>query len=109
MFELADHLVGIYKTYNITKSVTINPRQYAKEPVAEPLTQRMTQLDVNRNTASTMNGDISRASLDLDESMDENLDENVDQEKKGTKRKSDIEETDDEHGQKRFDIDDEIN
>lgn len=25
MFELADRLVGIYKTYNTTKSVTINP------------------------------------------------------------------------------------
>lgn len=25
MFELADRLVGIYKTYNATKSVTINP------------------------------------------------------------------------------------
>ena len=25
MFELADRLVGIYKTYNCTKTVTINP------------------------------------------------------------------------------------
>ena len=25
MFELADRLVGIYKTHNATKSVTINP------------------------------------------------------------------------------------
>jgi structural maintenance of chromosome 4 len=27
MFELADRLVGIYKTYNATKSVTINPEK----------------------------------------------------------------------------------
>eukprot|EP00752_Nemacystus_decipiens_P012924 g11438.t1 len=27
MFELADRLVGIYKTHNITKSVTINPKE----------------------------------------------------------------------------------
>ena len=27
MFELADRLVGIYKTYNCTKSVTINPKK----------------------------------------------------------------------------------
>ena len=27
MFELADRLVGIYKTYNCTKSVTINPHR----------------------------------------------------------------------------------
>ncbi|KAK7075166.1 Structural maintenance of chromosomes protein 4 [Halocaridina rubra] len=28
MFELADRLIGIYKTYNATKSVTINPALY---------------------------------------------------------------------------------
>ena len=30
MFELADRLVGIYKTDNATKSVTINPKEYVK-------------------------------------------------------------------------------
>merc|ERR1719219_2625240 len=29
MFELADRLVGIYKTYNCTKTVTINPKEIA--------------------------------------------------------------------------------
>ena len=29
MFELADRLVGIYKTNNCTKSVTINPKSLA--------------------------------------------------------------------------------
>jgi structural maintenance of chromosome 4 len=29
MFELADRLVGIYKTENATKSVTINPKLVA--------------------------------------------------------------------------------
>lgn len=28
MFELADRLVGIYKTDNATKTVTINPREF---------------------------------------------------------------------------------
>jgi len=28
MFELADRLVGIYKIYNCTRSVTINPKLY---------------------------------------------------------------------------------
>lgn len=28
MFELADRLVGIYKTDNTTKTVTINPGQF---------------------------------------------------------------------------------
>ena len=27
MFELADRLIGIYKTYNCTKSVTIKPKK----------------------------------------------------------------------------------
>mmetsp|Transcript_4034 Transcript_4034/g.9112 ORF Transcript_4034/g.9112 Transcript_4034/m.9112 type:complete len:1378 (-) Transcript_4034:141-4274(-) len=31
MFELADRLVGIYKTNNCTKSVTINPRLYSRK------------------------------------------------------------------------------
>lgn len=29
MFELADRLVGIYKTKDVTKSVTINPKAIA--------------------------------------------------------------------------------
>lgn len=29
MFELADRLVGIYKTNNVTKSITIDPRKFA--------------------------------------------------------------------------------
>ncbi len=31
MFELADRLVGIYKTNNTTKSVTINPKLFGAE------------------------------------------------------------------------------
>lgn len=31
MFELADRLVGIYKTHDATKSVTINPKAISKE------------------------------------------------------------------------------
>lgn len=31
MFELADRLVGIYKTYNATKSVTINPTKIIED------------------------------------------------------------------------------
>jgi hypothetical protein len=30
MFELADRLVGIYKTKDVTKSVTINPKAIAE-------------------------------------------------------------------------------
>lgn len=34
MFELADRLVGIYKTDNATKSVTINPAAFVVQPAA---------------------------------------------------------------------------
>lgn len=37
MFELADRLVGIYKTYNCTKSVTINPGMYDNVPAPAPV------------------------------------------------------------------------
>lgn len=30
MFELGDYLIGIYKTFNCTQSVTINPRLMGK-------------------------------------------------------------------------------
>ena len=36
MFELADRLVGIYKTNDCTKSVTINPGAFAVGPGAVP-------------------------------------------------------------------------
>ena len=34
MFELADRLVGIYKTSDVTKSVAINPSAFALKPAA---------------------------------------------------------------------------
>ena len=37
MFELADRLVGIYKTDNATKSVTINPKLFANISAGAPL------------------------------------------------------------------------
>ncbi|XP_068201013.1 structural maintenance of chromosomes protein 4 [Palaemon carinicauda] len=47
MFELADRLVGIYKTYNATKSVTINPNKYGN--VAGP-THEKTNGALNQTT-----------------------------------------------------------
>ncbi len=48
MFELADRLVGIYKTHNCTKSITINPKAYSnigtkKVSVPIPLRDRTNQ------------------------------------------------------------------
>lgn len=39
MFELADRLVGIYKTHDATKSVTINPKLFAAMPAPTSGTQ----------------------------------------------------------------------
>jgi structural maintenance of chromosome 4 len=36
MFELADRLVGIYKTDNVTKSVAINPGAFVAGEAAQP-------------------------------------------------------------------------
>ena len=44
MFELADRLVGIYKTYNCTKSVTINPGKIAHENNLNTQTQPTQQM-----------------------------------------------------------------
>ena len=37
MFELADRLVGIYKTCDATKSVTINPKVFATMDNPKPV------------------------------------------------------------------------
>lgn len=36
MFEIADRLIGIYKTYNTTKSVPINPKTISLQELVEP-------------------------------------------------------------------------
>ncbi len=43
MFELADRLIGIYKTHNATKSVTINPTLVAQQ--AQRLQQGSAAMD----------------------------------------------------------------
>lgn len=35
MFEIADRLIGIYKTHNTTKSVATNPKVIAAKGLAE--------------------------------------------------------------------------
>lgn len=52
MFELADRLVGIYKTFNSTKSVTINPHAFALPAVARGAAPR----EGERNVATELAG-----------------------------------------------------
>mmetsp|Transcript_41648 Transcript_41648/g.53716 ORF Transcript_41648/g.53716 Transcript_41648/m.53716 type:complete len:112 (+) Transcript_41648:4035-4370(+) len=46
MFELADRLVGIYKTNDTTKSVTINPKLFSA-PEVERLSRQVERADSN--------------------------------------------------------------
>jgi structural maintenance of chromosome 4 len=46
MFELADRLVGIYKTNDTTKSVTINPKLFCA-PEVERLSRQVERADSN--------------------------------------------------------------
>ena len=52
MFELADRLVGIYKTYNCTKSVTINPAKIASMGQAQEPQITQTQKKVSNETTA---------------------------------------------------------
>lgn len=38
MFEIADRLIGIYKTHNTTKSVGINPKTIASKELPQVAT-----------------------------------------------------------------------
>lgn len=51
MFELCDNLIGIYKTYNCTKSITIDPRKYDKRE--DPV------IPVNRYSQNYTNGEVN--------------------------------------------------
>lgn len=54
MFELCDHLVGIYKTFNCTKSLTIDPRIYDKETTV----QENGSVDIQNNVAELNNEQV---------------------------------------------------
>jgi hypothetical protein len=52
MFELADRLVGIYKTNDATKSVTINPRLFDQSVAGQ-----LPKVSTHPTTAKTVLGD----------------------------------------------------
>ena len=43
MFDLANRLVGIYKTHDVTKSVAVNPKKIMKDAMAFKLKQMQRQ------------------------------------------------------------------
>ena len=60
MFELADRLVGIYKTHDATKSVTINPRMFT-----EATTNKSKLLALAGNDKEKKSGDGEREKVIL--------------------------------------------
>ncbi len=56
MFELADRLVGIYKTQNASKSIAINPKSFILPANKRPSRKSTTALTDATNNASSSNG-----------------------------------------------------
>lgn len=70
MFELADVLVGIYKTQNCTKSVTITPRLYSKKEDEQPVNNNEQRVNCSEKQAE--NNDVRRVdSVENGKSPDE--------------------------------------
>jgi len=61
MFELADRLVGIYKTHNCTKSITIDPKAFSKDGVVDshsmPLNDRTNSHGGGKDEGQVIQGD----------------------------------------------------
>uniref|UniRef100_A0AAR5Q6Q8 Structural maintenance of chromosomes protein n=1 Tax=Dendroctonus ponderosae TaxID=77166 RepID=A0AAR5Q6Q8_DENPD len=80
MFELCDNLLGIYKTFNTTKSITINPKWYDGEPAEqEPPVEGQSdqnealgrnEVGVESNNASQENGNDSSEGSQVDSAED---------------------------------------
>lgn len=61
MFELCDNLIGIYKTFNCTKTITIDPRIYDKRETSQSQNHRETnESQSNReNNQNQTNGETN--------------------------------------------------
>lgn len=70
MFELCDNLIGIYKTYNCTKTITIDPRIYDKR-------EHQTSVNADPSQIQT-NGEINGRLLSTNEHTDSENNKNGD-------------------------------
>lgn len=76
MFELCDRLVGIYKTYNCTQSVTVDPRSYEKQENKENRNSATQNAkDKERNTNVKGCGDAVDAEKDKENEEEEENDD----------------------------------
>lgn len=69
MFELADRLVGIYKTNNCTKSVTINPRAFGVESVQNGASRSLAPSSALKERPSNRREDVSQPSEGSDKGV----------------------------------------
>lgn len=73
MFELSDRLVGIYKTYNMTKTVTLDPSTlggHLERLIARVGAACGRQVDLGRLLSQQQNEKISPHKRTLEETMD---------------------------------------
>lgn len=63
MFELADRLVGIYKTHDATKSVTINPKLFEQGQAAIKTSLDSAEDDVVVDTSLALQNKIGKRVL----------------------------------------------
>lgn len=77
MFELADHLVGIFKTHNMTKSSVIKPREFSESEVIRPVVNgtvnghNAERMDVDEINARNITNGNQISDNDVNNSMDE--------------------------------------
>lgn len=80
MFELADYLVGIYKTYNCTKSVNVDLRKHYDKNLITPPTQVTSKI-----ISSTQTQKVSVANQHEDRCVTQNINNvEIAQDKQGT-------------------------
>jgi hypothetical protein len=61
MFELADRLIGIYKTFDMTKSVTINPKTFQLAAAASAAEGEDEKSGKGKNTAMKSHAPLADA------------------------------------------------
>ncbi len=62
MFEMADRLVGIYKTQNSSKSITINPHQFAAPAQLHQQQQQQQQLQQQQSKGAAASSAVAASS-----------------------------------------------
>lgn len=100
MFELCDNLIGIYKTYNCTKTITIDPRIYDKKE--NRITSSNTENNQTNETRTDINGEINDIQPTICEE-DVNVDKNKNDSLSNTQSQSNLSSNQTNHNEKIID------